>query len=98
MHDLTDISVVRSWLNNPLSSSLATDIYKATNIVRSFAQASCTERVLLDLVWGLYWARSVLYCVALVQILTRPMAARPYACCAFSKAAVAFWPVWPVQH
>ena len=41
VHDLTDNSVARSWLNNPLSGSLATDIYKATNIVRSFAQASC---------------------------------------------------------
>lgn len=40
VHDLTDNSVARSWLNNPLSGSLATDIYKATNIVRSFAQAS----------------------------------------------------------
>lgn len=37
MHDVTDASVLRSWLNNPFSMSLAADIYKATNIVRSWA-------------------------------------------------------------
>ena len=37
VHDVTDGSVVRAWLNVPLSSSLDSDLFKATNIVRSFA-------------------------------------------------------------
>ena len=37
MHDVTDASVLRSWVNNPFSRSLAADIYKATNIARSWA-------------------------------------------------------------
>ncbi|KAK9868579.1 hypothetical protein WJX84_008848 [Apatococcus fuscideae] len=37
VHDVTDASVLRSWVNNPFSTSLAADIYKATNIVRSWA-------------------------------------------------------------
>ncbi len=38
IHDVTDGSVMRSWLNSPLSSGLQSDIYKATNILNSFAQ------------------------------------------------------------
>ena len=38
IHDVTDGSVMRSWLNSPLSSGLESDIYKATNILNSFAQ------------------------------------------------------------
>lgn len=38
IHDVTDGSVLRSWLNSPLSSGLEQDIYKATNILHSFAQ------------------------------------------------------------
>ena len=38
VHDVTDGSAPRAWLNNPLSSSLVEDIYKATNITRCFAQ------------------------------------------------------------
>lgn len=37
VHDVTDYSVLRSWLNNPLSSSLEEDLFKATNTVRQFA-------------------------------------------------------------
>ena len=38
VHDVTDASAMRSWFNVPLSSSLESDIYKATNIVRMFAR------------------------------------------------------------
>ena len=38
VHDVTDGSVMRSWLNSPLSNGLEADIYKATNILNSFAQ------------------------------------------------------------
>lgn len=38
VHDVTDGSVLRSWLNSPLSSGLEQDVYKATNILHSFAQ------------------------------------------------------------
>ena len=38
VHDVTDGSALRSWLNSPLSSGLAADIYTATNILHSFAQ------------------------------------------------------------
>ena len=38
VHDLFDSSVARSWLNNPLSNSLETDIFTATNIAKGFAQ------------------------------------------------------------
>lgn len=37
VHDVTDGSVVRAWLNVPLSSCLDQDIFKATNIVKCFA-------------------------------------------------------------
>ncbi|KAK9805137.1 hypothetical protein WJX72_001461 [[Myrmecia] bisecta] len=43
VHDLTDASVMRSWINNPLSASLETDIYQATNIVRGFAQVGALQ-------------------------------------------------------
>ena len=38
IHDVTDGSVMRSWLNSPLSSGLEQDVYKATNILHTFAQ------------------------------------------------------------
>lgn len=38
VHDVTDGSVMRSWLNSPLSNGLEADIYKATNILNSFAR------------------------------------------------------------
>ena len=37
VHDVTDSSVLRAWLNVPMSSSLEADLFRATNIVRSFA-------------------------------------------------------------
>ncbi len=37
MHDVTDASALRSWFNPPMAASLAAELYKATNIVRSFA-------------------------------------------------------------
>ncbi|KAK9857195.1 hypothetical protein WJX84_010172 [Apatococcus fuscideae] len=43
VHDVTDASVLRSWLNNPFSMSLAADIYKATNIARSWAAVGSTR-------------------------------------------------------
>ncbi|CAL8465716.1 g5252 [Coccomyxa elongata] len=39
VHDVTDASALRSWFNPPMAASLATELYKATNIVRSFAAA-----------------------------------------------------------
>ena len=36
MHDVFDGSVVRSWLNSPLSHTLEMDIYAATNIAKGF--------------------------------------------------------------
>ena len=33
VHDVTDWTSMRAWLNNPLTSSLEQDIYKCTNIV-----------------------------------------------------------------
>ena len=33
VHDVTDSTAVRSWLNNPLTRSLEQDIYKAANIL-----------------------------------------------------------------
>ena len=38
VHDVTDASALRSWLNPPLGASLAAELYKATNIVRGFAK------------------------------------------------------------
>lgn len=38
MHDVTDGSALRSWLNSPLSSGLKADIYTSANILQSFAQ------------------------------------------------------------
>lgn len=38
IYDVTDSSAMRSWFNSPMSSSLESDIYKATNIVRTFAR------------------------------------------------------------
>ena len=40
VHDVTDASALRSWLNPPLGASLAAELYKATNIVRGFAKLS----------------------------------------------------------
>ncbi|BDA51595.1 probable SH3 domain-containing YSC84-like protein 1 at C-terminar half [Coccomyxa sp. Obi] len=37
VHDVTDASALRSWFNPPMAASLAAELYKATNIVRSFA-------------------------------------------------------------
>ena len=43
IHDVTDGSVMRSWLNSPLSSGLEQDVYKATNILHSFAQVGSLQ-------------------------------------------------------
>ena len=43
VHDVTDGSVMRSWLNSPLSNGLESDIYKATNILNSFAQVGSLQ-------------------------------------------------------
>ena len=34
VHDVWDSTVLRSWLNNPVTRSLEQDIYKATNILQ----------------------------------------------------------------
>ncbi|CAD7705416.1 unnamed protein product [Ostreobium quekettii] len=39
VHDVTDSTAVRSWVNNPLTRSLEQDIYKATNILREVQTA-----------------------------------------------------------
>ena len=99
VHDLTDNSVARSWLNNPLSGSLATDIYKATNIVRSFAQASCPSLCLLSVCClillgvccghAVWWCCAVLCCSVLrLGRSSRPLAARLTHAALFSQAAV----------
>jgi hypothetical protein len=38
VHDVTDYSAARSWLNSPWTASLEADIYKATNIARCFSE------------------------------------------------------------
>ncbi|KAG0485737.1 hypothetical protein HPP92_009816 [Vanilla planifolia] len=38
VHDLTDLSTLRSWLNFPWSYSMESEIYKAANIVRAYSQ------------------------------------------------------------
>lgn len=38
LHDVTDMSSFRSWVNNPLSSSLQEEIFKATSTLRSYSQ------------------------------------------------------------
>ena len=111
VHDLTDNSVARSWLNNPLSGSLATDIYKATNIVRSFAQASCPSLCSLSvrcsiLVEGCSGDAAWWCCAALVPVLTRPVAARlmhaalaQTCCCCHSLTSVAIAALeWLLSH
>lgn len=34
VHDVTDWTSMRSWLNNPFLASMETDIFKCTNILR----------------------------------------------------------------
>jgi hypothetical protein len=38
IHDVTDITCVRAWLNNPLGSCMQDEIYKATNILTTFSK------------------------------------------------------------
>lgn len=37
-HDVTDWTCMRGWLNNPLGMSMEQEIYKATNILRSYCE------------------------------------------------------------
>ncbi|KAH7285657.1 hypothetical protein KP509_33G039400 [Ceratopteris richardii] len=38
IHDVTDRTCMRGWLNNPLGKSMEEEIYKATNILRTFSK------------------------------------------------------------
>ncbi|KAI5073452.1 hypothetical protein GOP47_0011465 [Adiantum capillus-veneris] len=38
IHDVTDITCMRGWLNNPLGTTMEEEIYKATNILRTFSK------------------------------------------------------------
>lgn len=38
IHDVTDITCMRGWVNNPLGTSMQEEIYKATNILRTFSK------------------------------------------------------------
>lgn len=40
VHDVTDWTSMRAWLNNPLTSTLEADIFKCTNILRHFVYSS----------------------------------------------------------
>ena len=42
IHDVMDITCVRAWLNNPLGSCMQDEIYKATNIVKTFSKVYIT--------------------------------------------------------
>eukprot|EP00249_Psilotum_nudum_P012362 c23738_g1_i4 orf=466-2217(+) len=37
-HDVTDLTCMRSWLNNPLGLSMEQEIYKATNTIRDYCK------------------------------------------------------------
>eukprot|EP00850_Spirogloea_muscicola_P008827 SM000048S16539 [mRNA] locus=s48:228608:232041:- [translate_table: standard] len=52
LYDVTDASSLRSWLNNPLGSSLQEEIFKATSTLRSYATVGSLrpERLLPDTV------------------------------------------------
>eukprot|EP00850_Spirogloea_muscicola_P012440 SM000080S22955 [mRNA] locus=s80:294723:298438:- [translate_table: standard] len=52
LYDVTDASSLRSWLNNPLGSSLQEEIFKATSTLRSYATVGSLrpERSLPDTV------------------------------------------------
>jgi hypothetical protein len=43
VHDAIDAVSLRSWLNSPVSGSLEDDVYKATNILRTFMGAARLE-------------------------------------------------------
>ncbi|GBF96574.1 hypothetical protein Rsub_09157 [Raphidocelis subcapitata] len=43
VHDAIDAVSLRSWLNSPVSSSLEDDVFKASNILRTFMAASRLE-------------------------------------------------------
>lgn len=38
LHDVTDFSCMRAWVNNPLGMSMEQEIFKATNTLRSYFQ------------------------------------------------------------
>ncbi|KAH7446818.1 hypothetical protein KP509_01G077600 [Ceratopteris richardii] len=38
IHDVTDLTCIRGWVNNPLGTSMEEEIYKATNILRMYSK------------------------------------------------------------
>lgn len=50
VHDVTDWTSLRAWLNNPLSSSLEADIYKCSNILRCASAARAAAWAAADAV------------------------------------------------
>eukprot|EP00249_Psilotum_nudum_P021057 c27953_g1_i1 orf=572-2269(+) len=51
-HDVTDLSSLRSWVNNPVGMSMEYEIYKATNTLRSYVEIGKLrpERAIPDVV------------------------------------------------
>lgn len=45
-HDVTDMSCMRAWINNPLGLTMEDEIYKATNTLRSYFSVSTSSCVL----------------------------------------------------
>lgn len=43
VHDVTDWTSMRSWLNNPFLASVESDIFKCTNILRCALLPACVE-------------------------------------------------------
>lgn len=44
VHDSLDAVSLRSWLNNPFSSNMADELYKAANILSCFNKVSVLQR------------------------------------------------------
>ncbi|GBG69224.1 hypothetical protein CBR_g3923 [Chara braunii] len=44
LHDVTDMSSMRGWINSPLNLSMEDEIFKATNTLRNYRQISNAEK------------------------------------------------------
>eukprot|EP00250_Pteridium_aquilinum_P006814 c16653_g1_i2 orf=260-1951(-) len=43
VHDVTDLTCMRGWLNNPIGLSMQDEIYKATNTLRNFCKVGAIK-------------------------------------------------------
>lgn len=43
IHDVTDLTCMRGWLNNPIGLSIQDEIYKATNTIRNFCKVGAIK-------------------------------------------------------